>query len=97
MTMHWMMRAQLPTGPGNEAVVSGNLAKTIQAFIAAHKPDSAYFLTEDGMRTARFVVAVTDPSQMPAFAEPFFLLGASVQFYPVMTGEDLARGLAAAK
>jgi hypothetical protein len=35
---------------------------------------------------------MTDTSQMPAFAEPFFLLfNASVNFEPVMTPEDLAK------
>jgi hypothetical protein len=35
---------------------------------------------------------VTDPSQIPAFAEPFFLsFNAEVRFHIAMTPEDLGR------
>jgi len=35
-----------------------------------------------------------EPSQIPAIAEPFFMaVGASIEFLPVMTPEDVQTGL----
>ncbi len=34
---------------------------------------------------------------MPAIAEPFFQMGASVEFFPTMNFEELKKGLAAIK
>jgi hypothetical protein len=94
--MRMMMRVQVPVEAGNEAIANGSIGEIIRGFIEKHKPEAAYFLAEGGCRTARFVVDVTDPSQIPVLAEAFFMgLAAAVDFVPVMNAEDLARGLAA--
>ncbi len=36
-------------------------------------PEAAYFLAEDGMRTALIFFDLQEPSQIPAVAEPAFL------------------------
>jgi hypothetical protein len=56
------------------------------------KPEAAYFCAKDGKRGGFLVVAVSDPSEMPRLAEPWFLLfDASVEFLPAMVPQDLQR------
>jgi len=56
------------------------------------KPEAAYFTERHGKRGGTLVVNVSDPSQIPALAEPWFLtFNASVQLHPAMTPEDLGR------
>jgi len=58
------------------------------------KPDATYFYAEGGKRTALIVFDMTDPSQIPSVAEPFFhAVEATVELTPVMTIEDLQAGL----
>jgi hypothetical protein len=46
----------------------------------------------DGQRGAMMIVNVNDPSEVPKFAEPWFLsFNADVDFHIVMTPEDLER------
>ena len=62
--------------------------------MARMKPQSAYFTADGGTRTVYFFVEMQDQSQIPAFAEPFFSeLNAEVDFQPVMTADDLKKGL----
>jgi hypothetical protein len=56
------------------------------------KPEAVYFCAKDGKRGGFLVVDLADPSELPRFAEPWFLLfDASVEFLPTMTPEDLGR------
>jgi hypothetical protein len=56
------------------------------------KPEAAYFIEEDGYRTALFIIHMEHASQSPSVAEPFFLtMNARVHLHPVMTAEDLAK------
>jgi hypothetical protein len=56
------------------------------------KAENAYFTTIDGCRGGFIVVNIDDPSQMPAISEPFFLwLNAEIDFYPVMSPDDLEK------
>ena len=51
-----------------------------------------YFTAEGGQRGGIIVVNITDASQIPALAEPWFLTAnAKVEFIPAMTPEDLAK------
>lgn len=94
--MRIMMRVSIPAEPGNAAIKSGELARIIQNFMAENKPEAAYFGTNDGLRTAYFVVDVADSSRIPVLAEPFFMgMQAHIDLQPVMNAEDLGRGLAA--
>ena len=48
----------------------------------------------NGARGGYIVINMDDASEIPAKAEPFFQeLGATVEFFPVMTPEDLRTGL----
>jgi hypothetical protein len=90
--MRTLVKVSMPVEAGNARVKDGRLQKTIQSFMAEFKPEAAYFYAENGRRTGFFVLDLKDPSQIPAVAEPWFLsLNASVEFYPAMTVEDLAK------
>lgn len=88
--MRFMVKVSMPAETGNAAARSG--FQVIQKILAELKPEAAYFIAENGKRTAILFVDVQDPSQIPAIAEPWFLaFNAAVEFHPVMKAEDLAK------
>ena len=90
--MRVLIKAQMPVEIGNKLAKSGKLGQTVQAITEELKPEAAYFITENGKRTALFFVDMADPSQIPAMAEPLFLaLDADVDLIPAMAPEDLAK------
>jgi len=93
--MRTMIRIKLPVETGNRALKDGTLQKTIMEALDRLKPEAAYFLPEQGMRTALMVVDLKDPSEIPPLIEPFFSrLDAAVDLLPVMNAEELKKGLA---
>jgi hypothetical protein len=90
--MRCIMKASFPVEPGNEAMRSGKLQKTIESFVKELKPEAAYFIADHGQRTGLFVLDLKSPSEIPMVAEPFFLaLNASIEFFPAMNLEDLMK------
>lgn len=82
----------LPIEPFNSRVNDGTAGETIGRIIDEIKPESIYFTTQDGNRGATMVVDVEDPSQIPSFAEPWFLnFNAKCDFKVAMTPDDLQR------
>ncbi len=78
------------------AVRDGRIGDALQRAMERLQPEAAYFGPMDGRRTAFLVIDLDDPSRIPAISEPFFQeMGASVDFIPVMTAEEVARGVAA--
>ncbi|MCO4876557.1 panthothenate synthetase [Paraburkholderia caribensis] len=56
------------------------------------KPEAAYCTEQNGTRGAILVVNLDEPSQIPAFAEPWFLMfNADSEFRVVMVPEDLKK------
>lgn len=56
------------------------------------KPEAAYFFANEGKRSAFVVFDMTDTSQIPAVAEPWFLaFNAHVEIVPAMNLDDLKR------
>ena len=89
--MRMMMRVHIPVETGNAAALSGALGSTIQRILADLKPEAAYFVEDEGMRTGLIFFHITDSSQLPAVAEPWFLaFNASLTVRPAMNGQDLA-------
>ena len=92
--MRMMMKMQIDTEAGSQAVADGSLPQLMQEMMERLQPESAYFGPEDGVRTAFIVFDLKDPSQLPPITEPLFSnLKATVEMFPVMNREDLQKGL----
>ena len=90
--MRIMMKVSIPVVEGNRAVKEGKLGETIQSILAAQKPEAVYFGATDGERTGYIIVNMQDNSEVPKFAEPWFLaFNAKITMEPVMVPGDLAK------
>jgi hypothetical protein len=90
--MRCLLKVSMPTETGNERVMNGSLASTIESILNDLKPEAAYFAEDQGARTGFIVCNVKDESEIPAIAEPWFLaLNARVEFHPCMTMADLKK------
>ena len=84
------MKVSMPVEAGNAAAKGG--FDTIQKILKEQKPEAVYFLAENGTRTGHLIIKMDDASQIPSFAEPWFLaFNASIDVVPVMTPADLAK------
>jgi len=76
----------------NELVRSGKADGIMKKILEDLKPEASYFAEFRGERSWILVVKMKDPSEMPHFAEPFFLaFDAQVEFHPVMLPKDLKK------
>jgi len=94
--MRMLVNVRIPHEPFNTYVRDGSIAELIPRVMDAIKPEAAYFTEQSGGRGAVLIVNMDDPSQIPALAEPWFLLfNADCEFRVVMSAEDLQKaGLA---
>lgn len=93
--MRVMAKITVPVESGSQAVKDGSIGKLIQAAAERWKPEAMYFGPSEGQRTAFMVFDMPDPSDMVPFAEPWFQeVNANVEIIPVMSGDDVQRGLA---
>jgi hypothetical protein len=94
--MRVMLRAQLDTQRSNEALKSGKLRDVMESMMERLNPEAAYFGPSEGGRSCTFVFDMQDSSSLPTLAEPLFQeLGAKIEIQPVMSPEDMRKGLAA--
>ncbi len=90
--MKMLLTVEIPHEPFNSLVRSGKAGDVIGRILETIKPAAAYFTEQDGKRGAIFVVDVPNPSDVPAFAEPFFLnFQADCKFRILMSPEDLQK------
>jgi hypothetical protein len=88
--MRFLFKISMPVEAGNAAARKG--FETMQKILAEQKPEAVYFVADGGKRTALMIVKMTDASQLPKIAEPWFLgLNASIEVTPAMIPEDLAK------
>jgi hypothetical protein len=88
--MKYIAKVKFPNEPGNELVKDPQFGMKMKQLLDDVKAEAAYFGTIDGCRGCYVVVTLNDPSQMVQIGEPFFLwLNAAIEFFPVMTPEDL--------
>ncbi len=86
------MKVKMSKESGNENLRDPEFGKRMQDILAEVNAEAAYFTTIDGCRGGYIVVNIDNAAQMPAFAEPFFhWLDAEIEFFPVMTPDDLAK------
>jgi hypothetical protein len=91
-TVRVLLRFTFPTETGNALIKSGKMGEVLQSVLSELKPEAAYFTVMGGDRGGFIVFDLTEPDQMPAVVEPFFLaLGAKVELSPVMTAEDVPK------
>ncbi|MHC8338746.1 panthothenate synthetase [Pseudomonas sp. HLT2-19-2] len=90
--MKMLLMVECPNEPFNSLVKAGNVGEVIERILVSIKPEAAYFTEQDGMRGGIFLVDVKDPSDIPAFAEPFFLnFNANCKFRIVLSAQDLQK------
>jgi len=90
--MRMLLHAKFPHEPFNTVVRDGSIGKKIERILDELKPEAVYFTEYQGRRGAIMIVNVEDPSKVPAFSEPWFLLfNAECEFHIVMTPADLAK------
>lgn len=89
-----MMKVKIDNEKGNEAIKNGRLPQLMQGLMERVHPEAAFFGLDEGQRCGFVFFDMSDQALMPSIGEPLFSeLGASISLSPVMTGEDLARGL----
>jgi hypothetical protein len=89
--MRFLVKVSFPVEAGNAAAKKDGF-KVVQKILEHQKPEAAYFITECGKRTAVLIVHLKDASEIPGFAEPWFLaLNASIDAQPAMIAEDLKK------
>ena len=89
-----MVRFSFAVDAGNDAIRMGKLEKVFQQLAEDLKPEAAYFHAVDGDRGGFFIVNMADSSQIADTAERlFFGVNAKIELIPVMTADDLRKGL----
>lgn len=93
--MRMMMQLVIPVEAGNQAARTGAFGPPLQKMLEPLKPEAAYFTTgASGERGGFVIFDMKETSQLPGFAEPFFLaFNARVTFFPVMNAADLANAI----
>ena len=90
--MRMLVDIEIPVEPFNTLVKNGTAGQIMQKILEEIKPEAAYFTARNGKRGGTIVVDLSDPSKIPAIAEPFFLsFNASLSFHPCMTPADLGK------
>jgi hypothetical protein len=90
--MKMLLMVECPNEPFNSLVRAGKVGEIIERILESIKPEAAYFTEQDGKRGAVLLVDVQEPSDVPAFAEPFFLsFNATCKFRIVMSPQDLKK------
>jgi hypothetical protein len=92
--MRTLMKVKIPTAAGNEAIKNGSLPEIVGKALASLNAEAAYFTSEDGLRTGLIFFDMTDSSDIPSAAEPFYIgLDAQISFEPVMNADEMAAGV----
>ena len=92
--MRMMVRFTLPVERGNQAFKDGTLKKTMESMMSKLKPEAAYFAPFNGKRGGMMFFDLAEPSQIVEIAEPLFSnLNADIEIVPVMSGDDLSKGI----
>jgi hypothetical protein len=92
--MRFLILAKIPTEDGNKMVQDPNLLEKLEKYINKVKAEATYFFEADGNRVASFIVDIESADQIPVLAELLFSgMGAHMEFHPVMSFDDLRKGI----
>jgi hypothetical protein len=87
-----LLNVKFPHEQFNKAVRDGSVGQKIGRILEEIKPEAVYFTEQNGQRGAILIIDMADSSNVPSFAEPWFLaFNADVEFRVVMTPEDLQK------
>jgi hypothetical protein len=89
--MRFLFKVSFPVEAGNAGAKKDGF-RAIQSILEQQKPEAAYFVAENGKRTAFLIINMENASEIPAIAEPWFLaLNAAIEVTPAMIPEDLQK------
>ncbi len=92
--MRFLIHAKIPTEDGNKMVQDPNFLKKLETYINKVKAEATYFFEANGNRVAAFIVDIQNTDQIPILVEPLFSgMGAHVELHPVMSLDDLKKGI----
>ena len=92
--MRFLISAKIPTEAGNLMVQDPNLLSKLERYIDKVNAEATYFFEADGNRVAAFIVDLQSAEQIPVLVEPLFTgMGAHVELHPVMSLDDLKKGI----
>lgn len=92
--MRLMLKFTIPVEKGNAAAADGSLGAAIDALIEQVEPEAVYFMLEHGKRAGIVIFDETDQARLTTINEPLFAkLDAAIEIMPVLSAEDLRRGL----
>ena len=92
--MRFILSAKIPTEAGNLMVQDPKLLSKLETYMNKVKAEATYFFEADGNRVASFIVDIESADQIPVLAEPLFSgMGAHVELHPVMSFDDLKKGI----
>jgi hypothetical protein len=90
--MRILLKVNFPHEPFNTVVKDGTVGQKMKRILDELKPEAVYFTEFGGHRGAIVIIQLDDPSQIPTYAEPWFLtFHADCEFHAVMTPADLAK------
>jgi len=90
--MRFIMHTKFPIEPFNSMVQDGSAGTTLKRILEDLKPEAVYFTEYSGQRGALLILDLKDSSEVPRYAEPFFLsFGAQVEFHIAMNPDELGR------
>jgi hypothetical protein len=92
--MRFLVLAKIPTEDGNKMVQDPNFLRKLESYINKVKAEATYFFEADGTRVASFIVDIESADQIPVLTEPLFSgMGAHVELHPLMSLDDLKKGI----
>jgi hypothetical protein len=90
--MRLLMNVRIPHEPFNTLVKEGKAGAILQEIIKELKPESIFFTEQGGCRGAVAIINLDEPSQIPAFSEPFFLnFNADCEFRIAMSPAEIGK------
>ena len=94
--MRMLLKVSPQGAAGNKAITDGTFGRVLEKFAARFHPESMFFTTQNGERTAFLIFDMKTESDMVVAAEPMWNeLHAKVDWAPVMLADDVQKGLAA--